>query len=143
MGDAMSAPRIVSLDYQLSAAQAMRDALSNPAAKPLAVIPTGGGKSIVIAALSQSILSKDLSLKILAVARSRVILKHNQGALAAVAPDIPSAEFKGGPLAPGVTFATAQKLYKSPDIIGAADLLVIDEADQAFGEDVTPCAILP
>jgi superfamily II DNA or RNA helicase len=114
MGDAMSAPRIVPLDYQLTAALAMRDALSNPAAKPLAVIPTGGGKSVVIAALSQSILNDDPRLKILAVARSRVIQKHNRAALAAVAPDVPRAEFIGGPLAPGVTFATAQKLYKSP-----------------------------
>jgi superfamily II DNA or RNA helicase len=123
-------------DYQIAAAVALYKALDEPGSKPLVVVPTGGGKSIITAVITRDWRRNHPHSKIIVVARSHIILAHNSDALRRVDPRTIPVMFRGGPLAPGATFATAQKLFRYPGIVADADLVIIDECDQAYGDEV-------
>ena len=125
----MSAP-LALFDYQRGVVAAMVDAFAKPSTRPLAVVPTGGG----IAGLAEAFLGKYPSARIIVTTRSRGISQHNLAALNRLDPSISTALFAGRPVDASVTYAAAQKLFRYPEIVASADLVIIDEADQAFLE---------
>jgi superfamily II DNA or RNA helicase len=125
---------LVPLPYQVRDIAAVLAALDKPGSRPLVIIPTGGGKSVEIAGLAEAILARNPAARMLVIARSHVLADHNVNALARLDPAITRASFKGKPLSASVTYATAQKLYRHPDIVASADLVIIDECDQSFLE---------
>jgi superfamily II DNA or RNA helicase len=108
---------------------------STTPARPLAIVPTAGGKSFIIAGLAQKIIAHNPAAKIVVTARSNGIAIHNFEASTKFSPGVARALFKGKPLDASITFATAQKLYRHLDIAASADFVIVDEADQAFFED--------
>lgn len=101
--------------------------------QPLVVVPTGGGKSLIQAALIRDVLADAPDLVILCVTHLRELIAQNHAALCRYAPEL---ERKAGIYSAGIgqrkvrqiTFAGLQTVYSKAEILGRVDLVVVDEA---------------
>ncbi len=110
-------------DYQQSAFDAIRADLPIPGAS-IVVIPTGGGKSHVIAAAAR------LKAPVLILQPSVELVRQNMAKLALFVPSseisVYSASF-GRKEVGTFTFATIQSVYKKPELFKDIKLVIIDE----------------
>ncbi len=110
-------------DYQQSALDAIRADLPIPGAS-IVVIPTGGGKSHVIAAAAR------LKAPVLILQPSVELVRQNMAKLALFVPSseisVYSASF-GRKEVGTFTFATIQSVYKKPELFKDIKLVIIDE----------------
>lgn len=115
-------------DYQQEAIDGLRQALREGAKAPLAVVPTGGGKTFIIAGLIDR--AKPYA-RIVVCTHVKELVQQNFAEYVAHFPlqsaGIYSAGLKQKRLDDRVTFAGVQSLARAEDI-GHVDILIVDEA---------------
>lgn len=99
---------------------------------PLVVVPTGGGKSLVIAAFVHSVLTQWPTERIVVLTHVRELIDQNYRQLLRAWPDAPAGIYSAGlgrrEHDARVLFAGIQSVYDKAARIGWADIIIIDEA---------------
>jgi len=111
--------------YQDEAVKSTIDYIrSNPGKSPVIVIPTGGGKTIVI-----DMLVKQLNAKVLILSHSKEILEQNFESLSKALPSVGlySASL-GLHIIRDVTVAGIQSVYRKSNLFARFKYIIIDEA---------------
>lgn len=119
-------------DYQSAAITACWNYLRARDGNPCIVIPTGGGKTIIIAEMIRHALTQWPDTRIAVVAHVRELVRQNHDKLMAYWPGAPAGIHSAGlgrrDRFKPVIFASIQSVAKRAMQIGAFDLLLIDEA---------------
>ncbi|MEN0021048.1 MAG: DEAD/DEAH box helicase family protein, partial [Planctomycetota bacterium] len=118
-------------DYQLGAKQAVYDHLRTRTDNPCVVIPTGGGKTPVMASICKDAVEL-WSGRVIVLAHVKELLEQSADKLRSMAPGVPvgiySAGLKRRDLGYAITVAGIQSVHKKADKFGKVDLLLVDEA---------------
>lgn len=98
----------------------------------LVVLPTGAGKSLVIAALARETLEADARARIAIVTHSRELVAQNHAELLRHWPEAPAGVFSAGlgrrEAGAQVLICSIQSVADRLDAVGPRDLVVVDEA---------------
>ena len=118
--------------YQQKAIDLLYDWLPANEGNPCLVLPTGSGKSHIIAALCKDALQNWPTTRILMLSHVKEILEQNASKLRQHWRNAPfgiySASMKRRELGEPITFAGIQSVHKKADLMGHVDLVIIDEA---------------
>lgn len=119
-------------DYQRRAIEELFDWLCNHSGDPCVVLPTGSGKSVVIAHICKTALTSWPETRILMLTHVKELIEQNADKMRAVWPGAPlgicSAGLGRRELAEPITFAGIQSVAKRSADIGHVDVVLIDEA---------------
>jgi DNA repair protein RadD len=119
-------------DYQIEAVQALWSYFSRSTGNPLVAMPTGTGKSVVIALFVRSVFDAYPSSRVLMLTHVTKLVEQNFKKLLAVWPTAPagvySAALKRRETYQPITFASIASVYKRADEFEAPDIVVVDEA---------------
>jgi DNA repair protein RadD len=117
--------------YQSEAIAAVYEHLRTRDDNPCVVIPTGGGKTPVIATICRDAVNL-WNGRVVILAHVKELLEQAADKLRYIAPDVPvgiySAGLKRKDLGYAVTIAGIQSIYQRACELGPADLLIVDEA---------------
>lgn len=117
--------------YQQAAVDAVYNHLRTRDDNPCVVLPTGTGKSVVIAKIVRDAVSQ-WNGRVLILAHVKELLEQNAGKIKAFCPDIPigvySAGLKSRDTRESVIVAGIQSVYDKACDLGAFDIVVVDEA---------------
>jgi DNA repair protein RadD len=117
--------------YQHEAVNAVYDHLRTRDDNPCVVIPTGGGKTPVIATICRDAVNL-WDGRVVILAHVKELLEQAADKLRAIAADIPvgiySAGLKRKDLGYAVTIAGIQSIYQKACDLGPVDLVIVDEA---------------
>lgn len=104
---------------------------ANVTGHPVVVLPTGAGKSIIVAALIQEALQSWPETRILMLTHVKELLEQNHEKMLELWPDAPIGIFSAGMrqkiLTEPITFAGIQSIHRHPEKLGHCDLIIIDE----------------
>jgi DNA repair protein RadD len=99
---------------------------------PLIVIPTAGGKSLVLAAFSEGVLKAWPDQRILIVTHVRELIAQNHAEMIGLWPEAPAGIYSAGlgkrEADARILFAGIQSVHRKAVEIGHCDLVLIDEA---------------
>jgi DNA repair protein RadD len=119
-------------DYQRAAVDAVFDYWREKPGSPLVVLPTGGGKSLVIATLVREILEGWPDMRILCVTHVKELLKQNAEELLRLWPFAPVGFYSAGlnrrDAHAQIIFGGVQTIANKVEHIGHIDLVLVDEA---------------
>jgi len=117
--------------YQRDAVDAVWNHIASSETNPAVVLPTGSGKTHVIAELCRDAVQK-WNGRVVVLAHVKELLEQAAGKLRAVAPDLPVGVFSAGlgrrDLGYAVTIAGVQSVYQRAHDLGPLDLVIVDEA---------------
>ncbi len=117
--------------YQSEAVAAVYEHLRTRDDNPCVVIPTGGGKTPVIATICRDAVGP-WNGRVVILAHVKELLEQAADKLRHIAPDVPvgiySAGLKRKDLGYAVTIAGIQSIYQRACDLGPVDLLIVDEA---------------
>lgn len=117
--------------YQRDAVDAVWNHIGTSDTNPAVVLPTGSGKTHVIAELCRDAVQK-WNGRVIVVAHVKELIEQAAGKLQAVAPDLPVGVFSAGlgrrDLGYAVTIAGIQSVYQRAHDLGPLDLVIVDEA---------------
>lgn len=117
--------------YQRDAVDAVWKHIAKSDTNPAVVLPTGSGKTHVIAELCRDAVQK-WNGRVIVVAHVKELIEQAAGKLQAVAPDLPVGVFSAGlgrrDLGYAVTIAGIQSVYQRAHDLGPLDLVIVDEA---------------
>jgi DNA repair protein RadD len=136
---------LVLREYQRDAIDALHVYWQNGGGNGLIVLPTGSGKSLVIAALCQELLADYPTLRIGMLTHVRELIAQNYKELIALWPEagersiagIYSAGMNRRDTGRRILFMGIQSVYEKAGELGAFDLLLIDEAHLVSHETQT------
>jgi DNA repair protein RadD len=118
--------------YQAAALRAIPAWFAAHDDNPLIVIPTGGGKSPIIAWFIESVLKQWPGQRILCLTHVKELIVQNYDKMMSVWPDAPAGIYSASvgrrDIFEPVIFAGIQSVHKKPRMLGAFDLVIIDEA---------------
>lgn len=118
--------------YQTEAIEAILTYWQTGGGNPLVDLATGTGKSLVIAKLTQDLLSGFPTMRVLMLVHVRELVEQNFQALLKVWPDAPIGLYSAGlgrrDSHHRITFASIQSVYRKARELGRRDLILIDEA---------------
>lgn len=116
--------------YQQDAVRATWDWLCDRSGNPVIVLPTGAGKSLVIAQLAKDALA--FGGRVLIVAHRKELLEQNAAKVRALLPGVKVGAFSAGlrrwDSESDIVCAGIQSCWNKPHIFGARHLVMIDEA---------------
>lgn len=117
--------------YQREAVDAVWRHIASSDTNPAVVLPTGSGKTHVIAELCRDAVQK-WNGRVVVLAHVKELLEQAAGKLRAVAPDLPTGVFSAGlgrrDVGYAVTIAGIQSVYQRAHDLGPLDLVIVDEA---------------
>lgn len=118
--------------YQERAVGALLDSFYSTDDRPLVVLPTGTGKSLVVASLVKHLLEWNTQAKIVIATHSQDIVQQNHDELLELWKFAPAGIYSAGlgkrnPFKQ-ITFVGIQSVYNKVDVLGKVDYLLIDEA---------------
>lgn len=117
--------------YQRDAVDAVWNHIAASDTNPAVVLPTGSGKTHVIAELCRDAVQK-WNGRVIVIAHVKELLEQAAGKLRTVAPDLPVGVFSAGlgrrDLGYAVTIAGIQSVYQRAHDLGPLDLVIVDEA---------------
>ena len=117
--------------YQQAAVDAVYEHLRSKNTNPCIVMPTGTGKSVVIAKIVSDAVTQ-WNGRVLILAHVKELLEQNAGKIHALCPKIPlgiySAGLKSRDTDDPVIVAGIQSVYNKACDLGAFDLIIVDEA---------------
>lgn len=119
--------------YQVEAIVAVEEHMrEKPTSHPCIVLPTGAGKTVVMAAMIHRYVTAIPGTRILILAHVRELVQQNASKLLAAWPEAPvgiySASLKRRDLEEPVIFASIQSVHRKALHLGAFDLVFVDEA---------------
>lgn len=119
--------------YQREAVTALYEYFHNGGAgNPLVCIPTGGGKSLIIAEFCRIFAENWPGKKIVVLTHTKKLVEQNAACLNNHAPHIPyginSAELKQRDFHSPIIFGTIQSVYKDAEKFGFVAIVFVDEA---------------
>jgi DNA repair protein RadD len=124
--------------YQSEAVAAVYEHLRTRDDNPCVVIPTGGGKTPVIATVCRDAVNL-WNGRVVILAHVKELLEQAADKLRVIAPDVPlgiySAGLKRKDLGYAVTVAGIQSIWKRACDLGPVDLVIVDEAHMVPAED--------
>ncbi len=124
--------------YQSEAVAAVYEHLRSRDDNPCVVIPTGGGKTPVIATICRDAVAH-WNGRVVILAHVKELLEQAADKLRHIAPDVPmgiySAGLKRKDLGYAVTIAGIQSIWKKAADLGPVDLIIVDEAHMVPAED--------
>lgn len=127
--------------YQTEAVDAWWRYFHHHNGNPLIAMPTGTGKSVVIAMLLQSIFAAYPGTRVLMLTHVSELIRQNLSKLLAMWPSAPVGVYAAGldrrDVHLPITFASIQSVYKLADTFGWVDLVFIDEAHIVSNHDAT------
>lgn len=117
--------------YQDEAVSAVFDWFGREQGNPLVVVPTGGGKSVIMAALIHDILEQHPRERVLIVTHVKELIAQNHAALLRAWPDAPAGMYSAGLRRrehdAQILFAGVQSIVSKIGQIGWTDLVLVDE----------------
>jgi DNA repair protein RadD len=127
--------------YQRAALDAVYCYWRDEGGNPLITLPTGSGKSLIIAALCQELLHDYPALRIGIATHVRELIMQDYLELLRLWPEAPAGIYSAGigrrdRQAP-ILFMGVQSVWRRTDEIGAFDVLIIDEAHLVSHEKAT------
>ena len=118
--------------YQRSSIDALYDHWQAGGGNGLIVIPTGGGKSLIIAKLLQELLESFPLMRIGVVTHSKELIAQNFQELLKIWPQAPAGIYSAGigrrDTRAAIIFCGIQSVWNKVEALGKFDLLLIDEA---------------
>lgn len=118
-------------DYQEESADAVEHTIAIQQ-NPLVVIPTGGGKSIIIAETIKRLLGRRSQPSVLLLSHVKELIEQNSNTLRAYAPGIAqgiySAGLKEKRASPRVVMGTVQTVSRALNVLGKREFILVDEA---------------
>lgn len=122
---------IVLRPYQQRAIDQLYDWFTKNEGNPCLVLPTGAGKSHIVAALCKDAVKSWPGTRILMLTHQKELIEQNSEKMRQHWPNAPmgiySASVGKRQLGEPITFAGIQSIIKKADIIGHQDLVIIDE----------------
>jgi DNA repair protein RadD len=135
----MIAPSIQLRPYQRRALDQLYAWLGENDGNPCLVLPTGAGKSVIIAALCREALQNAPGTRILMLTHVRELIEQNAARMRAVWPGAPLGIYSAGlrrrDLGEPITFAGIQSVRNKADALGRVHLAIIDEAHLCSNQD--------
>lgn len=123
--------------HQIEAASRFENAIWNEEGPALLVAPVATGKTLILVMVAVAAIARDCT-QIVIVSRSRHVAKQSLETLQAYKPEISGGLYTGvKKQAAQILFATAPTLTRHLDVVEDADLVLIDECDQAYLRDET------
>lgn len=127
--------------YQNAAISSIYGYFQTNTGNPLLVIPTAGGKSLVMAAFIEGVLKAWPDQRILIVTHVRELIAQNHAEMIGLWPDAPAGIYSAGlgkrEAQARVLFAGIQSIHRRAREIGHTDLVLIDEAHLIPGKSST------
>jgi DNA repair protein RadD len=127
--------------YQQSAIAAIYSYFEDKNGNPLVVIPTAGGKSLVMASFIDGVLKAWPDQRILIVTHVRELIAQNHAEMLGLWPEAPAGIYSAGlgrrDVEARILFAGIQSIHRRPAEIGHCDLILIDEAHLIPGKENT------
>jgi len=118
-------------DYQSRSIEMLYEWMSKNSGHPCVVMPTGAGKSIVIAELIRGAIQEWPETKTLMLCHQKELLEQNAEKMRAIWPNAPigiySASVGKRQLGEPITFAGIQSIRNKANEIGHVDMVIIDE----------------
>lgn len=119
--------------YQAHALSALWDWFRrNPQGAPLLVLPTGAGKSVIIAEVAKRVAERGLDRRVLVLAHRKELLEQNCDKFRSLAPFVSSGVYSAGlgkkEADAQVVFAGVQSVFRRAEQLGKFSLCVVDEA---------------
>lgn len=127
-------------DYQRRSVDELYRWLGCEQGNPVLVLPTGSGKSHVIAALCEETMSADDRVRVLILARQKELLEQNAGKILAAWQDAPLGVYSAGigrREVNRITVASVQTVARRADEIGHVDAVIVDECHQISPDENT------
>jgi DNA repair protein RadD len=128
-------------DYQRASLDALYAYWGNNGGNGLIVLPTGSGKSLIIAALCKEILNNYPSMRIGIITHVRELIAQDHKELLALWPEAPAGIYSAGmnrrDTSHKILFMGIQSVFKRTGKIGLFDLLLIDEAHLVSHSETT------
>lgn len=132
---------IVPRSYQVEAVNSIYSYFQENKGNPVVAMPTGTGKSVVIAMFLESIFRLYTGQKILVVTHVKELIGQNYGKLLALWPNAPagvnSAGLKQRDTQSRIIFAGIASIAKNPNAFGKVDLVIVDEAHLVSNNEET------
>ena len=133
-----SGPRMELRPYQREAVDRVYAHLRERDDNPCVVIPTGGGKTPIIATICRDAVGQ-WNGRVVILAHVKELLEQTAEKLRLIAPDLPvgiySAGLKRKDLGYSATVAGIQSIWKKACDLGPVDLIIVDEAHMVPAED--------
>lgn len=127
--------------YQQAAITAIYGYFQTHSGNPLVVIPTAGGKSLVMASFIEGVLKAWPDQRILIVTHVRELIAQNHAEMIGLWPDAPAGIYSAGlgkrEAQARILFAGIQSIHRRATEIGHTDLVLIDEAHLIPGKSST------
>ena len=119
-------------DYQQAAVDSLYEYWSKEAGSPLIVIPTGGGKSLILATVVKDLVENYPDMRILIVTHVKELIAQNAQELFGLWPQAPAGIFSAGlgrrDARAQIIFGGVQTIASKTALIGHIDLVLDDEA---------------
>lgn len=127
--------------YQQAAIASIYGYFQNHKGNPLVVIPTAGGKSLVMAAFIEGVLKAWSDQRILIVTHVRELIAQNHAEMIGLWPEAPAGIYSAGlgkrEAQARILFAGIQSIHRRAQEVGHTDLVLIDEAHLIPGDTST------
>jgi DNA repair protein RadD len=127
--------------YQQAAITSIYGYFQSHNSNPLVVIPTAGGKSLVMAAFIEGVLKAWPDQRILIVTHVRELIAQNHAEMIGLWPEAPAGIYSAGlgkrEAQARILFAGIQSIHRRAQEVGHTDLVLIDEAHLIPGNSST------
>jgi DNA repair protein RadD len=127
--------------YQQAAIASIYGYFQTDKGNPLVVVPTAGGKSLVMAAFIEGVLKAWPDQRILIVTHVRELIAQNHAEMIGLWPEAPAGIYSAGlgkrEAQARILFAGIQSIHRRAQEIGHTDLVLIDEAHLIPGNSST------